>query len=422
MSRPVFGLADCSNFYASCEKLFRPDLKDVPVVVMSSNDGCVVARSREAKALGFKMGQPYFECREQIERHGVVVFSSNFTLYGDISQRVMSTLEQLSPKISQYSVDEAFLDATGINDLLGFGRHVRKTVLQWTGIEVGVGFAQTKTLAKLANHAAKQYPATGGVVDLTLRTRQERLMALVPVAEVWGVGRRYAERLTGLGIHTALQLAQTDPKYIRKHFSVVLERTVAELNGESCQDLDELVPASQQIIRSRSFGTRITVRAQMGQAITDFVARAAEKLREEGQVARRISVFMRTNPFSSSEAQYSNQATVTLTVPVSDTRALVASAMHLLDAIWKEGYRYAKAGVILAELCPVDTVQGDLFAQSESPRSAALMHVIDQINRSGKGRIFLAGQGINPAWDMRRQHLSPAYTTRWKDLPVAWCK
>lgn len=417
MSQQVIGLADCSNFYASCEKLFRPDLKHVPVIVMSSNDGCVIARSKEAKALGFKMGQPFFECRELIERNGVEVFSSNFTLYGDISQRVMTILEELCPQISVYSVDEAFILATGIPDLLGFGRHVRSTVLQWTGIEVGIGFSQTKTLAKLANHAAKQYPATGGVVDLTDRQRQLRLMKLVPAGEVWGVGRKYAERLASLGIHTALDLAQANPKSIRQQFSVVLERTVAELNGEACQDLEEIATASQQIIRSRSFGTRVSELAKMRQAITEFTARAAEKLRSEGQVAKRLSVFIRTNAFNSREPQYSNLASITLATPSSDTRALVAGAMRVLEGIWKDGYRYAKGGIMLAELSPADAVQGDLFASSDKPRSAELMKVVDQINQSGVGRVFLAGQGVHQEWDMRRQFLSPAYTTRWEDLP-----
>lgn len=422
MSQQVIGLADCSNFFASCEKLFRPDLKHVPVIVMSSNDGCVIARSREAKALGFKMGQPFFECRELIDRNGVVVFSSNFALYGDISQRVMTVLEQLCPKISIYSVDEAFLDCSGIPDLLGFGRYVRSTVLQWTGIEVGIGFSQTKTLAKLANHAAKQYPATGGVVDLTDRQRQLRLMKLVPVGEVWGVGRKYAERLASLGIHTALDLAQANPKNIRQQFSVVLERTVVELNGESCQDLEEIGPASQQIIRSRSFGVRINELAQMRQAITEFTARAAEKLRSEDQAAKRLSVFIRTNAFNPREPQYSNQASIALAASSSDTRVLVTSAMRVLEKIWKDGYWYAKGGVMLAELSPANAVQGDLFAGSGRPRSAELMKVIDQINQSGKGRVFLAGQGVHHEWDMRRQFLSPAYTTRWSDLPVIWCK
>lgn len=417
MSQQVIGLADCCNYFAACEKLFRPDLKHVPVIVMSSNDGCVIARSREAKALGFKMGQPFFECREMIDRNGVAVFSSNFALYGDISQRVMTVLEQLCPRIEIYSVDECFLDASGIPDLLGFGQHLRSTVLQWTGIEVGIGFSRTKTLAKLANHAAKQYPATGGVVDLTDRQRQLRLMKLVPVGEVWGVGRKYAERLANLGIHTALDLAQANPKNIRQQFSVVLERTVAELNGEACQTLEEIAPASQQIIRSRSFGARVTELAQMRQAVTEFTARAAEKLRSERQAAKRLSVFIRTSAFNSKEPQYSNQASISLATPSSDTRVLVAGAMRVLEGIWKDGYRYAKGGVMLAELSSADGVQGDLFASSDRPRSAELMKVIDQINRSGKGRVFLAGQGLHREWDIRRQFLSPAYTTRWEDLP-----
>lgn len=391
---------------------------------MSSNDGCVIARSKEAKELGFKMGQPFFGCREMIQRNGVVVFSSNFALYGDISRRVMSVLEELCPQVSIYSVDEAFLAADGIPDLLSFGQHVRSTVLQWTGIEVGVGFAPTKTLAKLANHAAKQYPATGGVVDLTDRQRQLRLMKLVPVGEVWGVGRRYAERLATLGIHTALELAQAKPKYIRQHFSVVLERTVAELNGESCQDLEEITSASQQIIRSRSFGTRVTEHTQMREALTVFMSKAAEKLRQEDQAAKRVSVFIRTSAFSTHEAQYGNQAAISLAIPTADTRELVSAAMRLLEGIWKDGYRYAKAGVMLTDLRPASAVQGDLFACNENPRSAALMKVIDQINSSGKGRVFLASQGQqeNHDWGVSRKYLSPAYTTRWSDLPIAWCK
>src|SRR5690554_435157 len=236
---PVFALVDCNNFYASCEKLFRPDLKHVPVVVLSNNDGCVVARSREAKALGIKMGVPMFQIRDAIRQHGIVCFSSNYALYADLSQRVMSTLEALAPQVEVYSIDEAFLDLTGVDACIAldaFGLQVRQQVYQWTGITVCVGIAPTKTLAKLANHAAKSYPATGGVVDLTSPVRQRKLMALIPVSEIWGIGRKLTQRLETLGIKTALQLADADPQWIKRNFSVVVERTVRELNGQSCLD------------------------------------------------------------------------------------------------------------------------------------------------------------------------------------------
>lgn len=418
MVQKVFLLADCSNFYASCERLFRPDLKGIPVVVLSNNDGCIVARSAEAKALGFKMGEPYFECREKIERNGVAVFSSNYALYADISNRVMTTIEHLSAQVERYSIDECFVDTSGIQDQLGFGFQIRNTVQQWTGITVGVGIAQTKTLAKLANHAAKKYPATGGVVDLTDRTRQLKLMQLVPVEDIWGVGQRISARLHSMGIHTAFELAHADQKHLRQQFSVVLERTIEELNGKSCIELEESAPASKQIIRSRSFGTRITELAQMRQAICEFTAKAGEKLREESLSAKRVSVFIRTNAFNPSEPQYSQQASTSLITPTSDTRDLVATAMQLLEIIWKNGYRYSKGGIMLDDFNSEAATQGDLFAQPSVQRNPALMKVIDEINRSGKGRVFLAGQGIRQDWAMQRRFLSPAYTTRWSDLPT----
>lgn len=257
--KTVFALVDCNNFYASCEKLFRPDLKNTPVVVLSNNDGCIVARSKEAKALGIKMGVPLFQIQDEIKQHGIVCFSSNYALYADLSNRVMTILEEEAPRLEVYSIDEAFMDLTGVNnvmDLLAFGQQVKVKVDQWTGITVGVGIAPTKTLAKLANHAAKKYPATGSVVDLMDPDRQKRLLALVDVSDVWGVGRRITAKLKARGIHTALDLANSDPKSIRSEFSVVLERTIRELNGVSCLDLELVRPTKQQIICSRSLAIR----------------------------------------------------------------------------------------------------------------------------------------------------------------------
>lgn len=413
----LFGLVDCNSFYVSCERLFRPDLERTPVVVLSNNDGCIVSRSAEAKALGLGMAVPYHQVRGLIRRHGVQVFSSNYPLYADISSRVMSTLEHLAPRIEIYSIDEAFLDVSGIPDLPAFGRQVRDTVRQWTGIPTCIGMAPTKTLAKLANHAAKQYPATGGVVDLSERQRQLRLMQLVPACDVWGVGRRTAARLHALDIHSALDLARADARHIRKLFSVTLERTLAELNGESCLELDDPETPRQQVISSRSFGHKVTELAQMREAICEYTAIAAERMRQQQQAAQAVSVFIRTTGFGGYDRQYNNMATARLVIPLCDTRDLVEQSMQLLQQIWRDGYRYAKGGVILADLRPAEAVQPDLFA-TQKPRNPALMQVIDSINQSGKGRVFLAGQGMRRDWAMQQQFLSPCYTTRWSDIPV----
>ncbi len=419
---PVYALVDCNNFYASCERLFRPDLAGRPIVVLSNNDGCIVARSAEAKALGIKMGVPFYQVERYLQQQEVSVFSSNYALYADISARVMSILEQLAPRVEIYSIDEAFLDLTGVNaitTLNEFGSQVRQTIGQCTGIRVCVGIAPTKTLAKLANHAAKQYPATQGVVDLTDPERQRRLLALVPVNEVWGVGRRLSQRLKAGGIHTALDLAAADPKNIRQQYSVVLERTQRELNGEACLSLEDVTPTKQQIICSRSFGERITTFQAMREAICEYTVRAAEKLRQEQRIARRLSIFLRTNRFNAFEPQYMPAPSAELPVPTDDTRALVATAMRLLRTCWKDDYRYMKAGVMLTDFYATGTFQPDLFrTDSDSPRSKALMKVLDSINQRGIGHIFLAGQGTRQTWSMQRRSLSPAYTTRWRDIPV----
>lgn len=418
--RPVFALVDCNNFYASCEKLFRPDLRHAPVVVLSNNDGCVVARSKEAKALGIKMGVPLHQIQDQIRQHGIQTFSSNYALYGDISNRVMQTLEALAPAVEVYSIDEAFLDLTGVAnavDLTEFGLQVRATIQQHIGMTVCVGIAPTKTLAKLANHAAKQYPATRGVVDLTDPARQKKLLSLMPVHEVWGVGRKLSERLNVMGITTALALAEQNPKDIRQKFSVVLERTVRELNGESCLALEDITPTKQQILCSRSFGQRVTRYTDMHEAISSYVARAAEKLRYEKQQCRLISVYVRTGLFNPNEPRYSNSASLRLDYPTDDTRVLLNAAGRLLQAIWKDGYRYAKAGITLSDFYDRGVIQPDLFTQQViNPNSARLMQVVDRINQQQRGKVFFASQGTGKAWAMNRNHLSPGYTTSWAQL------
>lgn len=418
---PVFALVDCNNFYASCEKLFRPDLKDTPVVVLSNNDGCVVARSREAKLLGIKMGVPVFQIKAEMQRHGILAFSSNYALYADLSSRVMRTLEEMAPRVEVYSIDEAFLDLTGIESaisLVEFGQQVRERIGHWIGITVCVGIAPTKTLAKLANHAAKKYPATQGVVDLTNPDRQRRLLALVPVDDVWGVGRRHSKRLNALGITTALDLANASPRAIRDQFSVVLERTVRELNGESCIELEEIPPTKKQIVCSRSFGVKVTHFELLREAVCEYATRATEKLRKEQQQAKVLTVFIRTSPFKDNEPQYSNSASGELLIPSCDTRDFIELANHLLKRIWKDGFRYAKAGVMLSDFYDPGMFQPGLFDDvSTRANSQQLMSVLDTINQSGAGKVFFAGQGTKKDWSMKREHLSPAYTTRWDQLP-----
>ena len=421
---PVFALVDCNNFYASCEKLFRPDLKDTPVVVLSNNDGCVVARSREAKLLGIKMGVPVFQIKSEMLRHGILAFSSNYALYTDLSSRVMRTLEEMAPRVEVYSIDEAFLDLTGIESVLSlveFGQQVRERIGHWIGITVCVGIAPTKTLAKLANHAAKKYPGTQGVVDLTNPDRQRRLLALVPVDDVWGVGRRLSKRLNALGITTALDLANASPRAIRDQFSVVLERTVRELNGESCIELEEIPPTKKQIVCSRSFGVKVTQFELLREAVCEYATRATEKLRKEQQQAKVLTVFIRTSPFKDNEPQYSNSASGELLIPSCDTRDFIELANHLLKRIWKDGFRYAKAGVMLSDFYDPGMFQPGLFDDvSIRSNSQQLMSVLDTINQSGAGKVFFAGQGTKKDWSMKREHLSPAYTTRWDQLPRVW--
>lgn len=392
-------------------------------MVVSNNDGCIISLSREAKQFGIKMGEPYFKFKEKLYPSKVYVFSSNYALYADLSSRVMQTLTDLAPAIEIYSIDEAFVNVSGVSHCLSleaFGHQMRTEVLKNTGLTVGVGIAPTKTLAKLANYAAKRWSGTGGVVDLSGRERQRKLLEKVPVEEVWGVGRRITKKLNAMGITTALELAEASSWVIRKHFNVVLERTARELRGEPCLDLEEFTPTKQQIICSRSFGHRITQYEEMHQAICAYAERAAEKLRGEHQYCRFISVFVRTSPHADNEIYYGNQASVTLMTPTNDSRDIIRAATEALGRIWLDGYRYMKAGVMLADFFSSGVAQLNLFDDNRlRANSAALMEMMDSVNHSGKGKIWFAGQGIEKSWAMKREMLSPAYTTRYADLPVA---
>jgi len=421
----MFGLADVNSFYASCETLFRPDLRGKPVVVLSNNDGCVIARSAGAKALGIKMGAPWFQIKNEGYLEKIHVFSSNYALYHSMSQRVMTALEELTPKVEQYSIDEMFLDLTGIDgceDFEHFGRRLRAHVLAMTGLTVGVGMGPTKTLAKSAQWASKEWKQFRGVLALTPGNpkRTATLLLNQPVEEIWGVGRRIAKKLSIMGIENALQLSRAHPALIRKNFSVVLERTVRELNGESCIPLEEFAPAKQQIVCSRSFGERITSKVAMQQALCQYATRASEKLRGERQFCRRVGIFIRTSPHATGEVFYGNSAGENLRIPTQDTRDVIEVAMRSLDRIWRDGQRYMKAGIMLDDFTPNGVSQLNLFDENgPRPNSAKLMKVLDGINQSGLGNLWFAGQGINTDWKMKRQMLSPAWTTNWKDIPVA---
>lgn len=421
---PVFALVDCNNFYASCEKLFDPKLASKPVVVLSNNDGCVVARSAEVKALGIPMGVPWFKIQKEVKQYGIVAFSSNYALYADMSNRVVEVLGQFTPNLEVYSIDESFLDLSGFNrDLVEYGQEIRLRIQQWLGLAVCVGIAPSKTLAKLANHCAKKGLAgSGGVCDFTTMTESQlsQLFAGIEVGEVWGVGRKIEARLANMGITTVLQLREADPDLIRYKFSVVLERTVRELRGVSCLDLEEVAPDKQQIMCSRSFGQYVYDRDQLEEVVASYVARAAEKLRKQASLAGALMVFIRTNPFNPKEPQYQRSMTIPLPEATADTRVLVMWALKGLKRIYRPGFAYQKAGVMLSELRPKAMAQASLFADPGDDRGQRLMATLDVINqRWGRGTLRSAVEGMEKPWQMKRQRLSPSYTTDWQGLPMA---
>lgn len=418
-----FALVDCNNFYVSCERLFRPELRGRPVVVLSNNDGCAVSRSNEAKAMGVKMGQPYFQLRELVERQGLIACSSNYALYADLSGRVMRTLRTMAARIEVYSIDEAFLDLQGMpGDLDQLGREMRARVLREVGIPVGVGIAPTKTLAKLANWGAKKWPATGGVVDLRDPARQRRLLALAEVSEVWGIGRRISARLNTMEVATALQLADYDRKTLRRMFNVNVERTARELAGERCFELEDGPEPKQMIACTRSFGERKHTLQELQEAVTGYATRAGEKLRGQRQLCQALQVFIRSSPFDQRGEPYSRAVCVPLPYPSADTRDLVAAALGGLQAIYRPGPAYAKAGVVLMDFVEPGRFTPDLFAPAPRPGSDRLMAVVDAINaRQGRGTIRPARLAVDLGFSMKRERLSPRFTTSWSDLLRVRC-
>ena len=420
--QPLIALVDANNFYVSCERVFRPDLIGKPVVVLSNNDGCVVARSQEVKNLGIKMGVPLFQIQQRVNQHRIQLFSSHYSLYADLSARVMSILEEFAPSLEVYSIDEAFLDLTGVchQDPIAYGHRIRKAVVRATGIPVCVGMGPTKTLAKLANFAAKKWQKTGGVLDLSDSVRREKLMRIVPVGEVWGIGSRTAVKLNQIGIHSVWDLASQPSERIQSQFNIVVARTVLELNGIPCLELEEIAVNKQQIVCSRSFSRRLTEYKELSEALAEFCSRAAEKLRRQQSVAGCITVFIRTSPFNLQDPHYQRSATLKLDTATQDTRTLIAIANRLLTEIFKTGYGYQKCGVQLSQL-QSQSAAGQLelfdFLDSGLPtENRPLMEAMDRINRRFPKAISVAATGFDKSWKPKAERVSPRYTTDWREL------
>jgi DNA polymerase V len=415
-------LVDVNNFYVSCERVFNPKLHNKPVVVLSNNDGCAVARSNEVKALGIGMGAPWFKFKALARQHGIIAYSSNYALYADMSNRVMSILRQYSPDQEIYSIDESFLDLTSFKqiDLIQYAQRMRHQIQQWTGLPVCVGIGSTKTLAKLANYCAKKRPLLDGVCNFNMMHELEinQLFSEIAVGEVWGVGRKLSIRLNQLGIHTVLQLKEADTEYLRQQCSVMMEKTIRELNGTVCIEIEEISPPKKQIVSSRSFGHPVMDYNSLAESITLYMSRAAEKLRKQHAYAGSVTVNIRTSPFKENDPFYSNGLTIPLPTATDDTMQLVNVALWILKRLYRPHYCYAKAGVMLSELAPAQGVQHDLFNQMPSIcKSNNLMLAMDAINKKmGKESIKLASEGFKRPWKMKQESKSQHYTTRWNEL------
>jgi DNA polymerase V len=424
-SKRSIALVDVNNFYVSCERVFNPKLANRPVVVLSNNDGCAVARSNEVKALGVGMGAPWFKFKDLAKKYDIVAYSSNYALYADMSNRVMSILRQYSPDQEVYSIDESFLDLTHFKHLdhILYAQRMRNQILQWTGLPVCVGIGPTKTLAKLANHCAKKIPQFNGVCNFNTMQASEinPILNEIEVGEVWGVGRRLSVKLNQLGIHTVLQLKEADTEYLRQQFSIVMEKTIRELNGTVCIEMEDIAPPKKQILSSRSFGHPVMDYNSLAESITLYMSRAAEKLRKQHSYAGSVYVYIRTSPFKEKDPFYSNGLTIPLSTATDDTMQLVNVALWILKRIYKPHYHYAKAGVMLGELVPAQGVQTDLFSQVQiTPKSNKLMLTMDGINKKmGKESIKLASEGFKRPWKMKQENKSSCYTTNWNDLVIA---
>ncbi len=415
----MYALVDCNTFYASCELIFNPSLRGKPLVVLSNNDGCIIARNAEAKALDIPGFKPYFQIESKLKRNKVHVFSSNYELYGDISARVMNLLEPFATEMEVYSIDEAFL-RLHTDDYQKHGEAIKQTIWQQVRMPVCVGIAPSKTLSKLANHAAKKIPKLKGVCVLDEPHKWEWLLARLTTDEVWGVGRRLSEGLHKLGIHNALQLAQANPKYLRRHFSVVLERTIRELNGEPCLDLDLCPAPRKEIICTRSFAYKVTALEELQQAISLYAARACEKMRKQNGLTANIWIYLES---TDKKTGYSRpQRVLRLPFLTNDSRQISSVAASALRELYRPGIRYKKCGIGLLDVRTQKYEQNDFFSPRQSEQSRKVMRVMDRVNqRYGSHSIKLLNSGIDAKWMMKREHMSPRYTTRWSDIPLVKC-
>jgi DNA polymerase V len=414
-------LVDCNSFYASCEQLFNPRAWGRPVVVLSNNDGNIVARSKEAKELGIEMGIPVYQIRKQLEKMGVFVFSSNYTLYADMSDRVKSVLKEFSPEVEAYSIDECFLNLSGFQskDLDTYCREIKTTVEQWTGIPVSIGAGETKSLAKIANKIAKKSPKAGGVLNLVGSPYIDQALDRVPIGDVWGVGGAYEAFFRENGITTALGYKKAPQAFIRQRMGVIGVRILKELNGTSCLPLELVPPKKKMIGSNKGFGILTESKEDLKEAITAYVTRTAEKARQENQAVKIMSVWVSTDPFRN-DPQYSESIIVELPVATNYTPTLVMLASKAIERLYKKGYRYKRVGVLFQELVPADQVQQNLFWSNDAIGEKALMTVVDQINGQwGAGTIRLAQEGFSHHWGTKFQFKSPCYTTRWNELPIA---
>ena len=416
-NRQLLALVDCNNFYASCERVFNPALNNVPIVVLSNNDGCIVARSNEAKALGIPMGAPLHEYQHIIVPNKVKVFSSNYALYGDMSSRVMQLIAERTPETEIYSIDECFLNLSDFKDPLAHCLKLRAHILKCTGLPVSIGIASTKTLTKVANRFAKKnHSQTAGVFYLKDSEQINQVLQNMEVQELWGIGRRLSLSLRALGIFTALDFKNAPRKLIRQKFSVLLERSLLELHGINCVELETTTPNRKSLVVSRSFGEKISDAKDLNAAICSFSLRAAEKLRKQKLLAAALTVFIRTNHFSSQDKQYSNSATISLPIPSSDNQQIITAALQCSEKIFKSGFRYKKAGVLLHGLISDDGTQEHFFNQTDS-RAAKLMQTLDSLNQQyGRQTISPAIARTKKSWLPQSTQRSAAFTTSWAEL------
>ena len=413
MRDKVFALIDCNAFYVSCERVFNPKLNNRPVVALSNNDGCIISRSKEAKALGIKMGVPLFKVKDIVEKEKVVVFSSNYTLYADMSRRVMNIISSSSPYTEIYSIDEAFVELSSLPiDYESYAHQLRQTILQHTGIPVSIGIASTKTLAKVANHKAKKDDSLNGVCSLVNYNNIDQILELTEVGDVWGVGRRLSKKLINHGIHNAKLLKNCGDSWIRKMMSVNGLKTITELRGISCIPLEEYSMTRKSCCTTRSFGKLLTNLDDIEQAVTTFARRAAERIRSESLAASCVSVFLRTNPFDKKSAYYSNGASRTLSHPTHDSITIIETSLLLTKRIFKNNYQYKKAGVLLSGLCDESEIQETLFEKNYNQNSD-LMSAIDAINyRYGRDTLQMASECKVGNWKQKRENCTRNYTTQ----------